>query len=331
MRQVNEASLEGLSAAQRAAVEAIRSSNVYSVIGVGLAGASSAWAMVPPDHRLLADSYDELVGAFDAIGAHQARDGSHEGGLLVLSGHSIALAAYYLEHPGAGTIEWMTVGRLSLELRRRAPAIGWVLLNLCFPTAVLESRRRVPARLVGREGKGWHAPAPRGGPRFVAPHIFGSCVMGQSVLAGGRKPVTDPLVEMLADRVTNRAFVPRLAREEARTLVKGDDRLYERLDESNPHELSFSAHGLRKAVSVFSDADDMEAFRKFSGSPAIRTTRLEYERAADTLERAGLEVWAAPLRRVFPAQNVEGPDRGARPRPISQARVLRDLVAAVRA
>lgn len=319
----------GLSRLQWAAARAIREGNTFLIVSEVFQNAGSTLQFIEPSHRFVADEYAALRDAIRGIAERQQRQGLGPGGLVVLSGHSIALAALYLEHPQKGSVEWVTLGRLARDLYRDARHVGWVLLNLCFPTSVLESRRSVPERLVGREGVGYHAQAPAGGPRFVAPAVFGSIIYGRSVLQGGKQPVTEPLIEMLSGRATVRAFVPPITREQALRIVKGDDRLYERLDLSDSAQVTYSRDGTTRSISIYSSPRDVDEFRLFSGSPGVRTGCREYLLAARTLEKAGVADEATRLRAVFrEGASAREPSIPADYR-VAQARILEDLSAAV--
>jgi len=305
-----------------AAAEAIRQRNTFLIVHAFFQNASSGFAFIPPAHRFTADDLGELRESIRRIDQRQKEAGLAENGVVVLSGHSIAGAGFYLEHPERKTIEWVTVGQLSHDFRELAPGIRWVLLNTCFPTSLLESRQRIPDRLQGREGVGYHRPAPREGPVFVAPRYFGSSIFGTSALDGGERPVTEPLIEMLAGRVTTRAFPLRLTREQALRLVKGDDRLYERLDLSCPKATSFRVGTECQTVSIWSTPAELDVFRRFSGSAGIRTGRREYLLAARTLEQAGMVFEAARLRDIFKSN---GGCRLPPDRRVSQSHVFEDL------
>jgi len=308
---------------QMAAAQAIREQNTFLIVNALFKAATSASTYVPLAHRFVADDVSELRASVRGMAERQKERGLTEGGLVVLSGHSIAGAAFYLENEQTKSIEWVTVGQLAREFHEVAPGIDWVLLNVCFPASLLESRHRIPARLQGREGVGYHQPAPRRAPVFVAPRPFGSSIFGISALDGGQKPVTEPLIEMLAGRVTTRAFPLDLTREQALRLVKGDDRLYERLDTQCPDHVFFTVSGARQAVSIWSTPAELDAFRRFSGSAGIRTGRREYLLAAQVFEQAGMNDEAARLRGVFGSK----PDGCVLPTDVrvSQKRVVDDL------
>jgi hypothetical protein len=329
MRSQETAPYSRLSRIQWAAAQAIKEGNTFLVVNAVFQNAGSTIEFIEPSHRFVADDYGELRCAIEGIAELQRLEKLGRGGLVVLSGHSIALAAFSLSHPQKNSEEWVSVGQLSCDLCSLAPNIGWVLLNVCFPTSVLESRHAVPERLKGREGIGYHSPSQAKGPCFVAPRTFGSNFYGLSALQGGRQPVTEPLIEMLSGRVTTRAFVPALTMEQALRIVKGDDRLYERLDLRDPSRVCFSRDGASRSISIHSTPRELDEFRRFSGSAGIRTGCREYLLAARTLAMAGLITDADRLKVIFSAGSV--PDEISIPADfrVPQTQVLKELWEAV--